>query len=116
MKVIKEKSPEEQVIRQILSIYEVIASDLQGIDANKILHLRYEDFCQNVHKSLKFCDNFFRHNSLEIEQRVSLSKIPSNFLLKEYSEKKKKRFQEFYPCGKDTVEEYWTKDELTADG
>ena len=77
VKELEKLSPPQQVVAQIESIYSLIDCDVSRLGLeDRVLRVRYEDFCQDVHGVLKSFDVFMNRNSVRL---TSLHNVPSSF-------------------------------------
>lgn len=76
---IKKLESYEQVVEQIRGIHKVIDIDLKlmAVPKEQIYHIKYEDFCDNVHIELSKLQEFFNKNNCRIKKRDSA--IPEVF-------------------------------------
>lgn len=76
---LKKLPPHQQVIEQVCHIYAQINRDKQEIGPEHFIDLYYEDFCENVHKSLNSIEKFFKAHEVDIYPRISITELPTSF-------------------------------------
>jgi hypothetical protein len=69
--------PHEQVVEQIVQIYELIESQSRDLGTERFLVVGYEQFCENVHQTLSELDAFFARHAMTVRKRET--KIPERF-------------------------------------
>lgn len=80
---LKDMTPVEQVVGQVIKTNQAIKSQLYSIDKSKIIHIKYEMFCQEPDSYSKFFNDVKRTNknpSNQIRKSVDYSTIPKNIL------------------------------------
>ncbi len=73
---IKTLEPEQQVVRQICSIYNLIDRDAVQIGRDRFLFITYEDFCADVHGVTNRVQEFLKKHEIEVEIR---GEVPPSF-------------------------------------
>ena len=68
--------PEEQAVRQIAAIHELIDRDRRTIGEERFLEISFEDFCRNVHETLEQVAHFLQQGSVGLTPRSS---VPETF-------------------------------------
>jgi len=66
-----------QVVEQIRSIHRVIESDftLSGIDRNRVHHIAYEAFCDDVHGAVEAVKAFLGSNGVKVVERYPVPEV-----------------------------------------
>jgi hypothetical protein len=75
-------SSEEQVIRQIRSIYSLIEKDAAVIGKDRFLYVCYQDLCTDVYATMRQVQNFL--NGHDIHVNILRDNIPPSFEIKEH--------------------------------
>lgn len=85
--------PAQQVVEQIRTVHDVInqAIDADLIDRGRVLTIQYENFCEDVHRSIYEFEKFFLENGLTVARRSS---VPGKFPLNRAIRIEKKLYSE----------------------
>ncbi len=68
-------SPVEQVVGQIKAVNSLIDSDLKRLVASdRLIHIRYEDLCKDVHRTIDEIRMFFQKMGVELKPRFEVPK------------------------------------------
>lgn len=80
---IRRMDPPQQVVEQIRGIHNTIETDLHNNNVGKdqILYVNYEDFCSDIHNTLRRFESFCYSNSLLLKRS---NNVPSSFSTKKH--------------------------------